>query len=117
MHAEGQAYLILADDETLPEYIDKSIQEVKVSKKLHLPPPPQFASLYISAGKKDKVSKGDIVGLLTKKGGLQADEIGLITTLDYSAYVSVKRARVEKVLANIKGEKLKNLKVKIEVAS
>lgn len=117
MHAEGQAYLVLADDETLPEYIDKSVQEVKVSNKLHLPPPPQFASLYISAGKKDKVSKGDIVGLLTKKGGLQADEIGLITTLDYSAYASVKRSRVEKVLANIKGEKLKNLKVKIEVAS
>lgn len=117
MHAEGQAYLVLADDETLPEYIDKLVQEVKVGNKLHLPPPPQFASLYISAGKKDKVSKGDIVGLLTKKGGLQADEIGLITTLDYSAYASVKRSLVEKVLANIKGEKLKNLKVKIEVAS
>lgn len=117
MHATGQAYLILADDETLPEYIDKSVQEVKVSNKLLLPPPPQFACLYISAGKKDKVGKGDIVGLLTKKGGLLSDEIGLITTLDYSAYVSVKRSRVEKVLANIKGEKLKNLKVKIEVAS
>ncbi len=117
MHASGQAYLILADDETLPEYIDKSVQEVKVSNKLLLPPPPQFACLYISAGKKDKVSKGDIVGLLTKKGGLLSDEIGLITTLDYSAYVSVKRSRVEKALANIKGEKLKNLKVKIELAS
>lgn len=117
MHAEGQAYLVLADDETLPAYIDKFVQEVKVSTKLHLPPPPQFACLYISAGKKDKISKGDIVGLLTKKGQLQSDEIGLITTLDYTSYVSVKRTLVDKVLANIKSEKLKNLKVKIEVAS
>ena len=117
MHAEGQAYLVLADDETLPGYIDKSVEELKLSGKLHLPPPPNYACLYISAGKKDKISKGDIVGLLTKKGGLQGDDIGLITTLDFSSYVSVKRPLVNKVLANIKNEKLKNTKVKIEVAN
>jgi hypothetical protein len=117
MHAEGQAYLILADDEALPEYIDKAVEELKVSNKLQLPPPPQFACLYISAGKKDKISKGDIVGLLTKKGGLSGDDIGLITTLDFASYVSVKRALVTKVLANIKNEKLKGGKVKIEVAN
>ncbi len=117
MHAEGQAYLVLADDETLPGYIDKSVEELKLSDKLQLPPPPSYACLYISAGKKDKISKGDIVGLLTKKGGLQGDDIGLITTLDYSSYVSVKRTLVSKVLVNIKNEKLKNTKVKIEVAN
>ncbi len=117
MHAEGQAYLVLANDETLPSYIDKTVEEITVSKKLKLPPPPVFASLYISAGKKDKISKGDIVGLLTKKGGLQSDDIGLITTLDFASYVSVKRTLVNKVLASIKNEKLKKIKVKIEVAS
>jgi superfamily II DNA/RNA helicase len=117
MHAEGQAYLILANDETLPGYIGKAVEELKVSSKLQLPPPPRFACLYISAGKKDKISKGDIVGLLTKKGGLQSDDIGLITTLDFSSYVSVKRSLVNKVLANIKNEKLKKIKVKIEVAN
>ncbi len=117
MHAGGQAYLILANDETLPAYIDKSVEELKVGEKLHLPPPPNYACLYISAGKKDKISKGDIVGLLTKKGGLQSDEIGLITTLDYSSYVSIKRSLVNKVLEQIKKEKLKKLKVKIEMAS
>jgi superfamily II DNA/RNA helicase len=117
MHADGKAYLVLAIDEALPEYIDKSIEEIKVSAKLKLPPPPAFACLYISAGKKDKISKGDIVGLLTKKGGLQSDDIGLITSLDFSSYVSVKRSLVEKLLANIKNEKLKKVKVKIEVAN
>lgn len=117
MHAEGKAYLVVADDETLPQYIDSSIPEHKVSTKLVLPPPPTFACLYISAGKKNKISKGDIVGLLTKKGGLSGNEIGLITTLDFSSYVSIKRPTLKKVLTNIKGEKLKNIKVKIEVAS
>lgn len=117
MHAEGQAYLVLANDEQLPEYIDKTVEEIVLNKKLNLPPPPQHACLYISAGKKNKVSKGDIVGLLTKKGGLSPDEIGLITTLDFSSYVSVKRSRVAKLLAALKKEKLKKVKVKIEVAS
>ncbi len=117
MHAEGQAYLVLANDETLPGYIDKSVEEVFVDKKLKKLPPPFYSCLYISAGKKDKISKGDIVGLLTKKGGLQSGDIGLITTLDFSSYVSVKRELVSKVLMGIKNEKLKNTKVKIEVAS
>lgn len=117
MHAEGEAYLVLAEDEELPHYIDKSIEEVKVPRKLQLPPPPHFACLYIGAGKKDKISKGDIVGLLTKKGGLKSDEVGLVTTLDHASYVSVKRSLVNKVLTNIKNEKLKKAKVKIEVAN
>lgn len=117
MHAEGQAYLVLADDESLPEYIDKAVKEVKVASKLHLPPPPIYSCLYISAGKKDKISKGDIVGLFTKKGGLLSEHIGVITTLDYSSYVSIKRSELKKAFDNIKNEKLKNKKVKIELAS
>src|SRR5688572_21538812 len=52
MHADGEAYLIVADDESLPDYIDRSLEEISVASKLQLPPPPKFACLYISAGKK-----------------------------------------------------------------
>ncbi len=117
MHAEGQAYLILADDETLPEYIDKDVETLKVHHKLILPPPPQYACIYISAGKKDKINKGDIAGLLMKKGGLQLDEIGLITSLDYSSYVAVKRSVAEKLLVTLKDERIKNTKVKMAIAN
>ena len=117
LHANGKAYLILADDETLPDYIDKSLKEITVTNKLHLPPLPNFVCLYISAGKKNKISKGDVVGLLTKKGSLQGDDIGLITLLDFASYVSIKRPLVKDVLAKIKNEKLKGIKVKIEVAN
>jgi hypothetical protein len=117
MHADGIAYLILADDESLPDYIDRSIEELKLTKPLQLPPPPKYDCIYISAGKKDKINKGDIAGLLMKKGGLQGDDLGLITTLDHTSYVSVKRSLVNKVLASIKDEKIKKLKVKIEVAN
>jgi superfamily II DNA/RNA helicase len=117
MHAEGQGYLILANDETLPEYIAKSVEEFIIDPVLVLPPPPSFSCLYFSAGKRDKISKGDIVGLLTKKGGLNSDDIGLITILDFASYVSVKREKVAETLINIKDEKLKKTKVKVEVAN
>ncbi len=116
MHAEGQAYLILASDEKLQPYMDKRMQEMTVRPELKLPPAPAYVCLYISAGKKEKINKGDILGLLTKKGGLQGDEIGLITTLDHASYVSVKRNVLTKLMAAIKDERIKKLKVKIEVA-
>lgn len=117
MHAEGQAYLIQADDESLPEYISQRMEEIKLPKDLKLPPPPAYSCIYISAGKKDKISKGDIAGLLMKKADLKGDELGLITVLDHSSYVSVSRTLVKKVLESLKDERIKKMKVKIEVAS
>jgi superfamily II DNA/RNA helicase len=117
MHAHGEAYLVLADDESLPPYLDTTLEVVTVSKTLKLPPPSAYACLYISAGKKDKINKGDIAGLLMKKAGLQGEDVGLITTLDHASYVSVRRSLVHKILASIKDERLKKMKVKIEVAN
>lgn len=117
MHAEGTAYLVLAADEELSPYLDWKINEITISPKLKLPPPPKFICIYISAGKKEKISKGDIVGLLMKKGELQNEDIGLITILDHSSYVSINRELAEEVLSRIKNEKLKKLKVKFEIAN
>lgn len=117
MHAQGKAYLISGDDETLPEYLDKPLDEVTLPKTLKLPPPPAYACIYISAGKKDKISKGDIVGLLMKKAELKTEEIGLITTLDHASFVSVKRSLAAKTLAAIKDERLKKQKVKMAIAN
>ena len=117
MHAYGQSYLVLADDESLPPYLDQVLPEISLPKSLKLPPPPEYACLYISAGKKVKISKGDIAGLLMKKAILQGDEVGLITILDHASYVSVKRTMVDRILSAIKDERLKKMKVKIAVAS
>ena len=45
MHADGKAYLILANDETLPEYIDKDVAEITVPEKWSLPAPPDYVIL------------------------------------------------------------------------
>lgn len=116
MHASGQAYLIIADDEALPPYLDNKLPEVSLPKTLTLPPPPLYACIYISAGKKDKISKGDIAGMLMKKADLKTDDLGLIAILDHASYVAIKRPLIQKVLTAVKDERLKKMKVKIELA-
>jgi hypothetical protein len=60
------------------------------------------------------VSKGDIVGFLCKKGGLQADEIGRIDVNDRYTYVAVKREKLQQVVRQTQGEKIKGIKTIIE---
>ena len=73
-----------------------------------------MATIYIGKGKKDKISKGDIVGYLCKKGGLKSDEIGKIDVKDRYAYVAVKRVKLRQVLRQVQGEKIKGIKTVVE---
>jgi superfamily II DNA/RNA helicase len=115
MHAKGTSYLILTEDEKL-KYLKQQPVIEGLPSKIVLPPLTRWATLYIAAGKKDKVNKVDIVGLLLQKGKLAKDELGLIEVLDHSSYAAVKRNRIEQVVQLIKTEKIKNKKIKIEVS-
>jgi len=116
MDATGTAYMLLHKDVLLPDYIKFKPDILKLSDKKIVPAEPQWETLFISAGKKDKINKIDIVGFLSKKGELAKDELGLIEVKDLFAYAAVKRNKVESVINLVKNEKIKGRKVKIEVA-
>ena len=67
-------------------------------------------------GKKDKLNKGDIVGFFLQKGKLNKSDVGLIEVKDFISFVAVRTPAVKTLLANIKDEKMKGKKYKIEVA-
>jgi len=115
MHAKGTSYLILTEDEKL-SYLDQNPEIEILPETLLIPRPTPWATLYIAAGKKDKINKVDIVGLLLQKGGLAKEDLGLIEVLDHSSYAAVKRNRIEHTVQLIKTEKIKNKKIKIEVS-
>jgi superfamily II DNA/RNA helicase len=115
MHAKGTAYLILSEDEK-QDYLKQKPEIEVLPEDLSLPEITPWATLYIAAGKKDKINKVDIVGLLLKKGELPKDDLGLIEVLDNTSYAAVKRTQIEKVVQRLKGEKIKNKKVKIEIS-
>jgi superfamily II DNA/RNA helicase len=114
MHAKGTSYLILTEDEKLSYIPQPEIEGLP--DKIKLPEPAPWVTLYIAAGKKDKINKVDIVGLLLQKGKLAKDELGLIEVLDHSSYAAVKREKIEKLVQLIKAEKIKNKKIKIEIS-
>ncbi|MET4143007.1 MULTISPECIES: DEAD/DEAH box helicase [Pedobacter] len=115
MNAKGTSYLMMTEEDKYP-FLKSDIEIEKLKGNYQLPKDSQWQTLYIAAGKKDKVNKIDIVGLLLKKGGLEKDDVGLIEVKDQSSYVAVKRSMVPKILAALANEKIKNKKVKIEVA-
>ncbi|WP_316837393.1 DEAD/DEAH box helicase [Pedobacter nutrimenti] len=115
MNAKGTAYLMLTDEEKYP-FLSDDLETEELDGDYKLPSDSQWQTLYIAAGKKDKVNKIDIVGLLLKKGGLQKEDVGLIEVKDQSSYVAVKRSMVGRVLSALAQERIKNKKVKIEVA-
>jgi superfamily II DNA/RNA helicase len=115
MHAKGTAYLILNEDEK-QDYLKQKPEIEELPENLSLPEITPWATLYIAAGKKDKINKVDIVGLLLKKGELPKDDLGLIEVLDNTSYAAVKRTQIEKLVDRLKGEKIKNKKVKIEIS-
>jgi superfamily II DNA/RNA helicase len=116
METSGTAILIVSEDEHLPGYIDDDVEKIILPKEIILPEKPKWATLFIAAGKKDKINKVDIVGFLTRKGQLKKEDIGLIDVKDFFCFAGIRKSKMNHLLHLIKGEKIKNKKVKMEVA-
>jgi superfamily II DNA/RNA helicase len=115
MEASGTAIVIINPEEKLPAYIEKA-DAITLPETAEIPEKPKWSTLFIAAGKKDKVNKIDIVGFLTNKGELKKEDIGLIEVKDFFSFVAVRKVKVSHTLQQIKNEKIKNKKVKIDIA-
>lgn len=69
-----------------------------------------YATLRFSAGKKEKLSKGDIVGFLVKEGGADASRIGKIDVFDHYSLVAVPAEQGKEILEKTRGKKIKGEK-------
>lgn len=114
--AEGNAYIIVHGEEVLPAYIREEPDNFTLPEMISKPSQPEFVTLYIGKGKKDKINKIDIVGFLSKKGKLNKEEIGRIDVKDHYAFVAISRKKAKQTLSLIKNEKIKGIKTLIEEA-
>ena len=113
--ATGHSFFILNSEEHIPTYVEGDVVPYAEAQTQQTEPAlPKMTTLYIGKGKKDKISKGDIVGFLCKNGGLKADEIGRIDVKDRYAYVAIKREKLKQVLRQTQGEKIKGIRTVIE---
>lgn len=115
MHASGTSYIIQFKDEKMPDYISDTLDVLKVAPGKNLPNRPEYQTVYISGGKKNKLNKSDIVGFFLQKGKLDKSDLGLIDVKDFISFVAVRTAALKTLLGNIRDEKMKGKKYKIEV--
>ena len=111
MGSTGNTYLFVSEETQLPEYVPMPEEEFAPKKGME-PTPLKWETLYISAGKKEKVNKIDIVGFLSKVGRLKKDQIGLIHVKDHRSYVAIDAKKFKHVLGNIRQEKIKGKRVR-----
>lgn len=119
MDASGTAILLLSKEERIPAYIEADqVEEMKLPplSELEVPSRAKWSTIYISLGKKNKVNKIDIVGFLSNVGELKAEDIGLIEVKDFSSFAAIRKSKLSAALMNIQEKRLKNKKVKIDVA-
>lgn len=116
MDADGNAYLIVAPQEELPPYVDDKIRYLRLESEPHTPAVPLMETLHFAAGKREKLSKGDILGFLTRVCNLQATEVGLIEVKDHFSYAAVARQRAKEVIKVAQVEKIKGRRIKVNIA-
>ncbi len=109
--AKGTAYVIKGEKEDLPDYY-KNDQIANISKK-GLSKPQFWETLFISGGRKDKISKGDIAGLFFKQGKINKDQLGVIELKQDCAFVAVPKSIADALVVKLNNAKLKKKKVRV----
>ena len=111
--SKGTAYILKVEDEELPIYV-KTSKGVNISKKA-VRKPQYWETLFISGGRKDKISKGDIAGLFFKQGKLSKDQLGTIELKQDCAFVAVPKSISEDLVETLNNSRLKKKKVRVTI--
>ncbi len=86
------------------------------SGDLPLPAKKDWVTLMMNAGKRDKISKADVVGFLIKKGRLQKDELGIVEIMHRQSFAAVKRDKVQRLLKLVANETIKRKQVSVSIS-
>lgn len=111
MNSDGAAFCIKGKNDKIPEYA-RNIKTTKVSEGPSVPKN-KWKTIYISGGRKDKISKGDIAGLFIKKGNIDRSELGVIELKNDCAFVAVAASKASALCKNLNNQRLKKKKVRI----
>jgi len=111
MHNEGTAYVLQWVEEELPEFIEAP--NIEAINEAPIPKSSEWKTLFISGGRKDKISKGDIAGLFFRKGELKNGELGIIELKNDCAFVAVPAKKAIALAKQFNNGRLKRKKVRV----
>lgn len=118
MNRNGVAYILHWNEEELPDFIQKTAPE-----SLHIDKQPKakrssnekWSTLYITGGRRDKISKGDVVGLFLKQGQIESYQLGVIELKQDCTYVGVHSNVARKLIDKTNNTRLKKKKVRVSL--
>lgn len=106
--ADGDVYVLVGPQEDVKEYVefDRTLYPGESAYEGEA----EFETIYFSAGKKEKLSRGDILGFLTKECGVPGESIGKIDVYDHYSLAAVKKKEADSLAPLLKGKKIKGEK-------
>ncbi|MEH6763072.1 MAG: DEAD/DEAH box helicase [Aequorivita antarctica] len=113
VNEKGTAYVLKWKNQLLPEFIEKT-EPIEIPQAAPLVPQ-YWETLFISGGRKDKISKGDIAGLFIKQGNITNEQLGAIELKQDCAFVAVPLALANQLVSNLNNSRLKKKKVRIYI--
>lgn len=101
----GDIYVIRSPRESLPEYMEPydSFSLSGPKGTLHA----RLDTLRIAAGKREKISRGDLLGWLVKDCGVPGDVIGRLEVADHFSLATMPAEWASRVLARGKNQRIK----------
>ena len=111
--SKGTAYVLKGESDNLPAYV-KGSKGINISKQA-VRKPQFWETLFISGGRKDKISKGDIAGLFFKQGNITKDQLGTIELKQDCAFVAVPKAIANDLVETLNNTRIKKKKVRVTV--
>lgn len=109
MGAEGEVYYLIGPKEDAPAGAGAiSFAHVEPNQWQR-----QWHTLYFHSGRKEKLSKGDIVGALTGPGGLAGARIGQIAVHDHRALAAITGADPAALAQTLSAGRIKGKKVRV----
>lgn len=113
VNEKGTAFVLAWEKEYLPSFIpEMSPFKIPNSKTQNSQ---QWETLFISGGRKDKISKGDIAGLFIKQGKISQEQLGNIELKQDCAFVAVPLELADKLAHTLNNSRLKKKKVRIYI--
>ncbi len=120
MKRNGEAYVIHWKEEELPDFIQEVAPEplnLEKQPKATAFPLVKWKTLYITGGRRDKISKGDVAGLFYKQGKIQRNQLGVIEIKQNCTYVGIHAEVAEMLIRKINNTRLKKKKVRVSLIS
>ncbi len=112
MGASGHVYVITAPGEECPYSTDMPVFEPASPTQQHRWNR-SVMTLWFHAGKKEKLSRGDVAGALIRVAGLAPDTVGLISVHDHRILAAVPARDAAAAAATLSAARIKGHKVRV----